>query len=197
MPYAHTDDLSVLLGRDARALYKELVSACHEDDTLLAAELRAVEALVQFGSLKLAPTASRTHAIELLPAAAMLCRSEDEVAALLEQVRDWIDGLGNLRSRAKEVIAAKQRVTELLDPWGALRNPDDQAAVDSAYKVMENAGLVIRPTVDAIVCFRIYTETSLIAVLQVAGYQPVLAGVSDFGRDEPGRVPVRIPELSA
>ena len=199
MRYSRPDDATLLIGRNAHALVDDLATA--ERDglfSIIRAELDAVEAVIRARSFILAPTVSRAMAIELLPAAAMLCHDEREIDQLLLMVRDWIESLGDVRHRALLLTSARHAAADILAAASATGDHatirDADAARAELADLEEASSLTIALSFNAIVGFRIHDANTLVTVLEVPRRRRMIVGVVEINSDDGARRSAPAPE---
>lgn len=165
-----------LLGRDPEGLSVEYSAgqASPDDDRLTAAEHHALERLLVRRCEALPPSSTTRIAIDLLPAAASLCRTLAEVDDLIGVACEWIDAMGDVRARARQVEAIRE---------------DGNAYPEAACEIEMHNG--------AVVVLDVHDASHLTATLLARPHPPIIIGIHAIDRDQPGRIDPPKPELTA
>lgn len=176
MTMLHMFDLgaAVLIGRDPRGLAEEYSSDRQDNIDLLVAERNAMDAMIQLRALRLAPTRSRTIAIDLVPALCTLCRTMEAADLLVALARDWVDDMGDVRSHARSVSA------------------DREAGIARTDAILRVA---MAHNADAV--FDVHDADTLSVTLEVHRRDPVMVGLHNIDDHDGRRESTRTPELVA
>lgn len=169
-------DVTCLIGRDPVALaadYGDAVSEEPDDVELTLMEHRAMEGLLQSRADRLAPTAARAIAIGLVPAAAMLCESLDEVDNLLEATCEWIEEMEDPARYARSVAALREMGEDV---------PEARMMI-----CMASSAIVLD----------VYDETKIIALLMQPSVESTVIGIVEFDDDGDAEDTTRLPTLAA
>lgn len=169
-------DASALIGRDPRGLAEDYAHESTQDGLydLVVAEHRAMEAMVQMRSIVLAPTMSRSIAIQLIPALATACVSLRAVDALLEVARDWVEEMGDVRRHARAV-----------------------ADLRAMGEDVEEARVTVPISFNSEAVFDVQDASTLIITLRVHRRPPVVVGMHIIDQEDGERRVTTTPELIA
>lgn len=167
-------DASALIGRDPRGLAEDYAMEDAQTVDLLAAEHRAMEAMVMMRSLSLAPSRARNIAVEMIPAIAMACETMHAVDLMLEIVRDWVQEMGDVRRHARAV--------------------SDLRAMGEDC---EEARIVLPISFNSEAVFDVQDANSLSVTLRVQRRNPVIVGIHFIDQEDGERTGTSTPELIA
>lgn len=163
-----------LIGRDPVGLAEDYAMEDDATCSLLVAEVRAMEAMIEQRSIHMAPTASRQMAVALIPAVSTLCVNMRALDLLLEAVRDWLDDMGDVRRFARQVSADRAQ---------GIPRGDARLEVPMAF----NAQAIID----------VHSADVLSVTLMVHRRQPVIVGIYNIDTDDGDRARTPTPELVA
>jgi len=205
-------DSSILLGRKAG----ELIDDVGDDtmDQMMTAEATSLQAYVMSRSFVLAPTTSRHQAVDLVALASCLCGSGEEVDDLVRYARDWLDGLGDLRSVARRHAALREQARLIIEQTPGLKahfeapsaSPDmtawdslhdeDKLALDAAEMADIETSEWFR-TSGGTIRFYVHDARTIAIKTSAYGHGTAIIGILDIGDDDGSRTATPTPELVA
>lgn len=144
-------------------------------DRLVITEHHAVRNLLARRARRLAPTAARHMAVDLVPGAALLCPNVEIADILLELARDWISGMGDPKRHARRIM-------------------ERRATGDVAY----DARLLVGLTPELDVALDIFDERRIVATMLFQDRPEILLGVICLDEENGGGDKAEpVPELTA